>query len=82
MNNLLKEQMSKSRTGWDYADFDCFIEYIIPSVETIGAVQSDPDWPATLKDEDKWLDASRALASLGQVTPYLLRTGEVVNMAK
>ncbi|KAK8091305.1 hypothetical protein PG994_000810 [Apiospora phragmitis] len=53
VNSFLKEEMSKSRTGWDYADFDCSIEYILPSVEAIKAAQSDPNWPATLKDEDK-----------------------------
>lgn len=74
--------MSKKRTGWDYADFDCFIEYTLPSVEAIQAVTADPDWPAALKNEEEWVDTSRALASLGQITPYLLKTGEVVNLAK
>ncbi|KAF3021626.1 hypothetical protein E8E14_014061 [Neopestalotiopsis sp. 37M] len=41
-----------------------------------------PDWPKALADEEKWVDTSRALASLSQITPYLLRTGKVVNMTK
>ncbi|KAI1373834.1 hypothetical protein F4677DRAFT_190340 [Hypoxylon crocopeplum] len=82
LNSALKEGMSKNRTGWDYADFDCFIEYTLPSVEVIQAITTDPDWPISLKDEAKWVDTSKALASLGRITPYLLRTGEVVNMEK
>ncbi|KAI0009075.1 hypothetical protein F4779DRAFT_584462 [Xylariaceae sp. FL0662B] len=59
--------MSKSRTGWDYVDFDCFIEYTLLSVEAIRAITTDPDWPATLKDEAEWVDTSKALASLGRI---------------
>ncbi|KAK8022410.1 hypothetical protein PG993_013177 [Apiospora rasikravindrae] len=82
LNSMLKETLSKTRAGWDCVDFDCFIEYVLPSVETMHAVTADPDCPAALKGEDKWLDTSRALASMGRITPYLLRTGELVNMAK
>ncbi|KAI0166716.1 hypothetical protein GGR52DRAFT_71776 [Hypoxylon sp. FL1284] len=82
LNNAVKEEMSKNRTGWSYADFDCFIEYILPSPETVKAITTDPDWPTALKDEAKWVDTSKALVSLGQITPYLLSTGEVVNMGK
>ncbi|KAF7531960.1 hypothetical protein G7054_g8412 [Neopestalotiopsis clavispora] len=82
LNAALEQAMSKKRTGWEYAEFDCFIEYTIPGVEAIEAITADPDWPKALADEEKWVDTSRALASLGQITPYLLRTGEVVNMTK
>jgi hypothetical protein len=42
----------------------------------------DEDWPNATKDEHKWVDTSKALLSLGYSTPYLLETGEVVNMPK
>jgi hypothetical protein len=58
------------------------IEYKLPGVGTIQAVMSDPDWQAALKDQDDWVDTDRALVSLGYCTPYLLETGEVVNMTK
>lgn len=81
LNAALEEAMSKKRTGWDFADFDCFIKCTLPRVEAIEAITADPDWPKALVDEGKWVDTSRALASLGQITPYLLRTGEVVNLS-
>jgi hypothetical protein len=51
-------------------------------VQTIKNVMSDPGWPAAIKDEADWVDTSRALVSMGHYTPYLLETGEVVNMPK
>ncbi|KAI1498411.1 hypothetical protein F5X99DRAFT_420644 [Biscogniauxia marginata] len=70
LNGALKEEMSKLRLSWDFADFDCFIEYTLPSVEAIKKVVYDPDWPVAVKDQDDWVDMSKAL------------TGEVVNMSK
>jgi hypothetical protein len=49
-------------------------------VQVIKDVMSDPDWPAAIKDQDDWVDYTKALLSLGYSTPYLLKTGEVVNM--
>lgn len=68
------------RPTWDFADFDCFIEYILPDVGVIPKVMEDPEFQVSVKDQDLWLDPSRALVSLGYITPYLLETGEVVNM--
>ncbi len=51
-------------------------------MEVIKNVMSDPDWPAAIKDQNDWVDSTKALVSLGYSTPYLLPTGEVVNMAK
>ncbi|KAI1635699.1 hypothetical protein F4809DRAFT_427955 [Biscogniauxia mediterranea] len=82
LNGALKAEMSKLRPSWDFADYDCIIEYTLPSVETIKKVMSDPDWPVAVKDQDDWVDMSKALLSLGHCTPYLLETGEVVNMSK
>ncbi|KAK3987150.1 hypothetical protein QBC44DRAFT_332015 [Cladorrhinum sp. PSN332] len=82
LNGALKQELGKIRPGWDFADFDCFIEYTIPDLQTIKNVMSDPDWPAAIKDQDSWVDMGRALVSLGRSTPYLLKTGEIVNLAK
>ncbi|GAB1312363.1 EthD domain-containing protein [Madurella fahalii] len=82
LNSALRQELGKLRPRWDFADFDCFIEYTIPDMQTIKNVMSDPDWQAAIKDQDKWVDMTRALVSLGYSTPYLLKTGQVVNMAK
>lgn len=46
----------------------------------IGAVMADPDWAESVKDQEDWVDVPKALLSLGYYTPYLLETGEVVNL--
>ena len=74
--------MGKLRPSWEFADFDCFLEYTIPDVQTIKNVMSDPAWQEVNKDQEEWVDTSKALVSLGYHTPYLLETGEVVNMPK
>ncbi|KFA63345.1 hypothetical protein S40285_09943 [Stachybotrys chlorohalonatus IBT 40285] len=79
-NEALKAELGQFRPTWDFADFDCFLEYTIPDAQAIKNVMSDPDWPAAIKDQDDWVDTSKALLSLGYHTPYLLKTGEVVNM--
>ncbi|KAK7937838.1 uncharacterized protein PG986_014706 [Apiospora aurea] len=33
LNSMLKESFSKTRAGWDCADFDCYIEHFLPSVD-------------------------------------------------
>jgi hypothetical protein len=51
-------------------------------LETITNVLSDPEWAEVLKDQDEWVDTSRALVSVGHFTPYLLESSEVVNVKK
>jgi len=72
--------MAKLQTTWDIADFDCFIEYTIPDMQAMKNVVSDPEWAVATKDQDQWVDMSKSLVSLGYSTPYLLETGEVVNL--
>ena len=76
----MKAEISLVRPTWEFSDFDCFLEYTIPGVDIIKNVMSDPDWPAAVKDQDAWIDTSKALLSLGYVTPYLKKGGEVVNL--
>ncbi|KAK4221153.1 hypothetical protein QBC38DRAFT_540266 [Podospora fimiseda] len=68
LNEALQQEMGKFRPTLDFADFDCIIEYMIPEAQTVNKVMSDPDWPA--------------LVSLEYSTPYLLKTGETVNLKK
>lgn len=78
----MKQVLGKFRPGWDYADFDCFIEYLLPDLQAVTNILTDPDWPAAIKDQDDWVDMSRALVSVGYETPYLLESGEIVNLPK
>lgn len=51
-------------------------------MQVIKNVMPDPDWGAAIKDQDDWVDTTKALVSLGYSTPYLLETGEIVNLPK
>ncbi|KAI1746036.1 hypothetical protein F4680DRAFT_400102 [Xylaria scruposa] len=82
LNGALKQAMEKARPTWDVADYDCIIEYTLPDMQAIPNVMSDPGWQAAIADEDAWVDTTRALLSVGYSTPYLLETGEVVNLPK
>ncbi|EMR69404.1 hypothetical protein UCREL1_3588 [Eutypa lata UCREL1] len=82
LNGALKQEMGKFRPTWDFADFDCVLEYTIPNMQVIKNVMSDPDWSAAIKGQEDWVDTTKTLVSLGFSTPFLLETGEVVNMAK
>lgn len=74
--------MAKIQPTWDIADFDCFIEYTIPDMQAMKNVVADPDWAVATKDQHDWVDMEKSLVSLGYATPYLLETGEVVNLQK
>ncbi|KAI1169812.1 hypothetical protein F4777DRAFT_168681 [Nemania sp. FL0916] len=81
LNSALRHAMATARPTWQVADYDCVIEYTIPDMQVISNVMADPDWPGAItSDEDYW-DPTRALLSVGYATPYLLRTGEVVNLS-
>ncbi|ATZ53974.1 hypothetical protein BCIN_10g00030 [Botrytis cinerea B05.10] len=80
-NDQMKQVLGQFRPTWEYADFDCFIEYLLPDLESVTKLLTDPDWPAAIKNQDDWVDMSRALVSVGYETPYLL-DGEIVNLAK
>ncbi|KAJ5122564.1 Dimeric alpha-beta barrel [Penicillium atrosanguineum] len=71
-NGALKEEIGAFRPTWDFATFDCFIEYMLPDMETIKKIMSDPDWQVAVKDQDKWVDVPKALVSVGYCTGNLL----------
>lgn len=48
-------------------------------MQTIRDIIADPDWNEAIKDQDDWVDTTRALLSIGHSTPYLVN-GEAVNM--
>jgi len=77
----MKEELEKYQPTWEMADFDCFIEYTVPDVQVIRSIMGDPEWLEVIKDQEEWVDTSRALVSLGYATTYLSE-GKVVNMAK
>ncbi|CRG92520.1 hypothetical protein PISL3812_09581 [Talaromyces islandicus] len=79
VNKALKNDISKIQPSWEFADFDLFIEYTMPSMQTIRDIMADPDWHEAIKDQDDWVDTTRALLSIGHSTPYIVH-GEVVNM--
>ncbi|CAI7592057.1 unnamed protein product [Penicillium glandicola] len=81
INDALKQEIGQLRPSWDFADFDCFIEYILPDVETIKKIMSDPDWQIAVKDQGDWVQVSKALVSVGYSTPYVLN-GKAVNLPK
>jgi EthD domain len=78
----MKQELLPIRPTWDFADFDCFIEYTMPDLQSIRDLMSDPEFLESVKDQEEWVDTSKALISIGYYTPYLLETGEVVNMSK
>lgn len=82
INEAVKEQMSPHRPGWDFAEFDCIIEYVLPSLESISKLMTDPGWLVSIEDQEDWIDTSRALVSVGYHIPYLKENGEVVNVSK
>ena len=77
MNEPLKEAMIKVRPTWDFADYDCIIEYL-----AMMNMQQDPDWHASIKDQEKWVNVSKALLTVGYAVPYLTESGEIMNMSK
>lgn len=78
LNDALKQEVGQVRPTWDFADFDCFIEYTLPNAEVIKNIMSDPDWAVALKDQDDWVDVPKALVSLGYSTTYV-KDGKAVN---
>ncbi|KAJ5232892.1 hypothetical protein N7468_005848 [Penicillium chermesinum] len=79
MNLSLKEEMAPIKPSWDFAGYDCVIEYIVPSFQIMRNIMSDPGWQESLKDQDDWVDGPKALLSIGHSIPYLLN-GEAVNL--
>ncbi|PQE27247.1 dimeric alpha-beta barrel protein [Rutstroemia sp. NJR-2017a WRK4] len=82
LNLPLAQYLQKGRPTWGFADYDCVIEYTLPSVQSIAEIMSDPDWQEAIKDQEDWVDVSRALVSVGFYTPYLVEGGKFVNLGK
>ncbi|KAJ5637215.1 Dimeric alpha-beta barrel [Penicillium lividum] len=82
LNNALKQDIEGFRPTWDFAQFDCFIEYTLPNVETIMKVMTDPDWQVAVQDQDKWVDIPKALVSVGYSTGNLLDKDPVISFSE
>jgi hypothetical protein len=82
LNSAMKEGLGRYRPAWDFADFDCFIEYVVSDTQSIKNVMADPEWLGAVKDEEHWVNTSKALVTAGYATQYLLPSGETVNLPK
>lgn len=51
-------------------------------MNNVEAMLSDPDWAKSIENQDDWVDTSRAMMSIGHVTPYLMDNGQVANIPK
>jgi len=74
LNSAMKQEIGHLWPSWDFAEFDCFIEYTISDVHVIKNFMSDRDWLVAIKDQDDWVDTTKALVSLGYSTTYQLET--------
>jgi hypothetical protein len=63
--------MATLHPTWEVADYDCFIEYILPNPHVIENVQTDAEWLNAVADQEDWVDTSKSLLSLGYHTQYL-----------
>ena len=80
-NDPFREQMAVVHPTWQVADYDCFIEYTLPDVQTIGNVMADPEWIEAVADQIDWVDTSRSLVSVGYHTQYIADR-KVIDQAK
>lgn len=77
----MRTEMAKYRPNWDVGDFDCILEYWFYDIKALENMVADPDWASkAVKDEDKWCDLSKSTVHIGYDTPFLLETGEIVNL--
>ncbi|KAK5996635.1 Dehydratase iacD [Cladobotryum mycophilum] len=80
LNDAVKE-VGKVYPTWDFADYDCFIEYTLPSIDTIKAITADPEWPTAIAHQEDWIDVTKGLVSIGYATSYMV-DGKIVNPPK
>lgn len=71
--------MASLRPTWEVADYDCLIEYTLPSAQTIENVMTDPEWIEAVQDQEDWVETSKSLLSLGYHTQYLTE-GKAINL--
>ncbi|OKL61559.1 hypothetical protein UA08_03902 [Talaromyces atroroseus] len=50
--------------------------------QAMASMQADPEGHASIKEQEKWVDTSRALVSVRYAIPNLLESGEVLDMEK
>ncbi|EED17397.1 conserved hypothetical protein [Talaromyces stipitatus ATCC 10500] len=55
-------------------------EYLMPDQQAMANMLADPEWHASVKDQEKFVDTSKALLSVGYAIPYLTESGEVLNL--
>ncbi|ROW13953.1 hypothetical protein VPNG_04077 [Cytospora leucostoma] len=82
INETFGAELAKIRPGWGIGGFDAVLEYWLHDLNDLKGLLTDPEWAGAVKDEDKWCDLSTSTVHIGFDTPYLLETGEVVNLPK
>ncbi|OTB00413.1 hypothetical protein M426DRAFT_15457 [Hypoxylon sp. CI-4A] len=58
----------------------CGVLSYFAHVKDIGQMLADPGWAKSIENQEDWVDASKALMSIGYITPYLHESGEVTNV--
>ncbi|PVH91990.1 hypothetical protein DM02DRAFT_677767 [Periconia macrospinosa] len=71
INDPFRQAIQQVNPTWEVADYDCFIEYTLPSVDTITNVMGDPEWIEAVSDQYDYVDVTKALLSVGTHTQYL-----------
>lgn len=80
MNEFAKEQIGGIHPTWEFATYDCVVEYIMPDLATVGKMTADPEWAVATKDEGEWVDDKKGLVSVGYVAQHLLPSGEILEI--
>ncbi|KAL9622768.1 MAG: hypothetical protein Q9160_002886 [Pyrenula sp. 1 TL-2023] len=75
-----QSEVDKVRPGWIVSTCDLVLEYWVPDLGCVTALVMDPDWDGkACKNQEDWLDMSRATMHVGYDTMYL-RGGEIVDL--
>ena len=80
MNEFAKEKLGGIHPTWEFAPYDCVIEYVMPDLSTVSNMVADPEWPVVMKYEEEWIDDKKGLVSVGYVAPHLLPSGEILKI--
>lgn len=68
----LQSMLTQAGTGRKVSDCDIVMEHWVHDMSTVLAHASDPEWTSeVLKDQDKWLDASKGTSHIGYDTAWV-----------
>lgn len=78
LNEVAKEKLGGIHPTWEFASYDCVVEYIMPDLATVAKMTADPEWAVATKFEGEWIDDEKGLVSVGYVSTHLLPSGEIL----